>query len=62
MPENSTQQLNVIIKDLDSLITEIENNPRLSTWVVRQVLKSIKDKAEKMVVESSDKQDYPKAS
>ena len=62
MQENSTQQLNLIIEDLDSLITEIENNPRLSTWVVRQVLKSIKDKAEKMAVESADKQDYPKAS
>ncbi|WP_449417002.1 hypothetical protein [Phormidium nigroviride] len=33
MPENYTQQLNAIVKDLDSLITEIENNPRLSTWV-----------------------------
>lgn len=42
-----------IINDLDALITEIDENPHLSAWVVRLVLKSIKDKARKMVSETS---------
>lgn len=40
-----------IINDLEALISEIDNNPELSPWVVRLVLKSIKDKAKKMVTE-----------
>lgn len=41
-----------IINDLDALITEIDENPHLSSWVVRLVLKSIKDKARNMVRET----------
>ncbi|MCT7950250.1 hypothetical protein NG798_10665 [Ancylothrix sp. C2] len=37
-----------VINDLDALISEMDNNPALSPWVVRLVLKSIKDKAIKM--------------
>lgn len=37
-----------VINDLDALICEMDNNPALSPWVVRLVLKSIKDKARKM--------------
>ena len=40
-----------IINDLEALISEIDNNPELSPWVVRLVLKSIKDKAKKMATE-----------
>ncbi|MFB2979156.1 hypothetical protein [Microseira sp. BLCC-F43] len=40
-----------IINDLEALISEIDNNPELSPWVVRLILKSIKDKAKKMATE-----------
>ena len=40
-----------IVNDLDALIAEIDENPHLSSWVVRLVLKSIKDKAKKMATE-----------
>ena len=40
-----------IVNDLDALITEIDENPQLSSWVVRLVLKSIKDKAKRMATE-----------
>lgn len=62
MQADTNQPLTIVIKDLNTLITELENNPRLSGWVVRQVLKSIKDKAEKMASESQPKMNYPKAS
>ncbi|MBD2184893.1 hypothetical protein H6S82_13725 [Planktothrix sp. FACHB-1355] len=42
-----------IVNDLDALITEIDQNPQLSSWVVRLVLKSIKDKARNMVIETA---------
>lgn len=42
-----------IVNDLDALITEIDENPQLSSWVVRLVLKSIKDKARNMVIETA---------
>lgn len=37
-----------VINDLDALIVEIDENPHLSSWVVRLVLKSIKDKARQL--------------
>lgn len=37
-----------VINDLDALIVEIDENPQLSSWVVRLVLKSIKDKARQL--------------
>ncbi|MBD1929294.1 hypothetical protein H6F74_24080 [Trichocoleus sp. FACHB-90] len=40
-----------IVNDLDALITEIDENPHLSSWVVRLVLKSIKDKAKRMATD-----------
>lgn len=41
-----------VINDLEALISEIDSNPRLSSWVIRLILKSIKDKARKMVTET----------
>lgn len=41
-----------IINDLEALIAEIDSNPQISPWVVRLVLKTIKDKARNMVNES----------
>ena len=40
-----------LVNDLEALITEIDNNPQISSWVVRLILKSIKDKARKMATE-----------
>lgn len=42
-----------LINDLDALMAEIDENPQISSWVVRLVLKSIKDKARKMVTETT---------
>lgn len=39
------------LNDLDALIEEMDNNPHLSPWVVRLILKSIKDKARRMLHE-----------
>ncbi|MGE5656153.1 MAG: hypothetical protein ACM37W_06010 [Actinomycetota bacterium] len=58
MSDPSYQALNLIIKDLNSLIGAIENNPRLSPWVIRQVIKSIKDKAQRMINESEREQNF----
>jgi len=44
-----------LINDLDALITELDENPRISRWVVRLVLKSIKEKARKMALEGTPK-------
>lgn len=44
-----------VINDLEALISEIDSNPRLSSWVIRLILKSIKDKARKMVNETASK-------
>lgn len=46
-------QINCIITDLELLITEIENNPDLSKWVVRMALKSIQDKAKKTATQAA---------
>ncbi|MBW4493866.1 MAG: hypothetical protein KME26_12430 [Oscillatoria princeps RMCB-10] len=50
-PDTSTQ-MKSLLSDLEILIAEIENNPRLSSWVVRMALKSIKEKAEKMAAKT----------
>lgn len=47
-----------IINDIDALIDEIDDNPRLSPWVVRLVLKSIKDKARRMVTQRQPEATY----
>ncbi|MGD1806414.1 hypothetical protein ACP6PL_13385 [Dapis sp. BLCC M126] len=48
MSQNSHQQAKIIAKYLNTLIREIEHNPEISPWVLRQVLKTAKDKAEKL--------------
>lgn len=58
MLQDSNLQLMAMINDLDALISEIDNNPRLSSWVVRLVLKSIKDKAKKAAIETMNPQAY----
>ncbi len=41
------------LNDLDALIEEIDNNPHLSPWVVRLILKSIKEKGRRMLQDSA---------
>ncbi|MEM1172422.1 MAG: hypothetical protein AAGJ08_25920 [Cyanobacteria bacterium P01_H01_bin.35] len=48
MSQDFHQQAKIIAKYLNSLMREIEHNPEISPWVVRQVLKTAKDKAEKL--------------
>ncbi len=48
MSQDFHQQAKIIAKYLNSLMREIEYNPEISPWVVRQVLKTAKDKAEKL--------------
>lgn len=55
-PDTSTQ-MKSLLSDLEILIAEIENNPRLSSWVVRMALKSIKEKAEKMAGQTAQQPD-----
>jgi len=44
-----------VLTDLNALINEIENNPSLSSWAIRLTLKSIRDKAKKMKLETLQK-------
>lgn len=44
-----------VINDIDALIAEIDQNPQISSWVIRLVLRSIKEKARKMVLENPQK-------
>lgn len=55
METNNNLPVFAIVNDLEALITEIDNNPELSPWVVRLILKSIKDKAKKMATEYTPK-------
>lgn len=55
MPD-SHQQAKIIVKYLNTLIREIENNPNISPWVIRQVLKTTKEKAEKLADELEDEE------
>ncbi len=56
MQEDSN--LNLIINELDSLISKIENHPGISNCVVRHALKSIKEKREEMTKYTAQKQAY----
>jgi hypothetical protein len=51
MTTDTNMPVVAIVNDLEALISEIDNNPELSPWVVRLILKSIKDKAKKMASE-----------
>lgn len=42
-----------VVNDIEALITEIDENPQMSSWVIRLVLKSIKEKAHKMALDNS---------
>lgn len=56
MPQDSHQQAKIIVKYLNTLIREIENNPNISPWVIRQVLRTAKEKAEKLAEELEDEE------
>ncbi len=58
MSDNTNLEMLAVINDLDALISEIDNNPCMSSWVVRLVLKAIKDKAKKMALQDSDYELY----
>ncbi|HIK28668.1 MAG: hypothetical protein N3E45_13320 [Oscillatoriaceae bacterium SKW80] len=46
------------LNDIEALIEEIDNNPHLSIWVVRLILKSIKDNGKRRLQESLMGQGY----
>ena len=52
MQKDINYPMMAIVNDLDALMTEIDENPQLSSWVVRLVLKSIKEKAKRMATET----------
>ncbi|WP_017718493.1 hypothetical protein [Kamptonema formosum] len=58
MLQHNNLELLAMINDIDALIAEIDNNPRISSWVIRLVLKSMKDKARKMALEAAQTQSY----
>ncbi|MCU0518781.1 MAG: hypothetical protein MUC60_18325 [Oscillatoria sp. Prado101] len=58
MLQHNNLELLAMINDIDALISEIDNNPRISSWVIRLVLKSMKDKARKMAIEAAQSQSY----
>ncbi|MFB2935058.1 hypothetical protein ACE1B6_07245 [Aerosakkonemataceae cyanobacterium BLCC-F154] len=41
-----------VVNDIEALITEIDKNPQISSWVIRLVLKTIKEKARKMALDN----------
>lgn len=60
MSQDSYQQAKMIVKYLNTLIREIENNPDISPWVIRQVLKTAKEKADKLVDNLEDEENNHK--
>jgi hypothetical protein len=52
MQKDISLPMAAVVNDIDALITEIDENPDISSWVIRLVLKSIKQKACKMVLEN----------
>lgn len=58
MLQDANLPLMAIVNDIENLIAEIDNNPQLSSWVVRLVLKSMRDKAKKMAIETAQRQAY----
>ncbi len=58
MQKDINYPMMAIVNDLDALITEIDENPQLSSWVVRLVLKSIKEKAKRMASETAPQSIY----
>jgi len=58
MQKDEISSLNIIVDDLESLIVEIENNPRISSWVLRMALKCIRDKAAQMATDTAQQQAY----
>ncbi len=49
MSSDCHKQAKIIVEYLDTLIREIEENPDISPWVIRQVIKAAHKKAEKLV-------------
>ncbi len=41
-----------VVNDIDALITEMDKNPQMSSWAIRLVLKTIKEKARKMALDN----------
>ncbi len=58
MQKDINYPMMAIVNDLDALMTEIDENPQLSSWVVRLVLKSIKEKAKRMASETAPQSIY----
>lgn len=56
MSQDSHKQAKIIVGYLNTLIREIEQNPEISTWVVRQILKTVKDRAEQLADDLEDEE------
>lgn len=41
-----------VVNDIEALITEMDKNPQMSSWVIRLILKTIKEKARKMALDN----------
>lgn len=60
MNSAENQAMNVIIRDLEMLISQIEKNPKLSPWVMRMTVKAIHEKAEKMATQTAQEAAHQK--
>lgn len=52
MQTNINLPMAAVVNDIDALITEMDNNPQMSSWVIRLVLKTIKEKTRKMALDN----------
>lgn len=52
MQKDINAPMAAVVNDIEALITEIDKNPQMSSWVIRLVLKTIKEKARKTALDN----------
>lgn len=52
MQKDINAPMAAVVNDIEALITEIDKNPQMSSWVIRLVLKTIKEKARKTALDT----------